>query len=90
MVTYGGHASPAAGDQTEREEESMEILYGENNIIKTVSILKKYGVQYIILNRPHSEKTTATRLLRKFALYPHIFEEIYKEDDFTIYKITKV
>lgn len=86
MVTHPGHASAATVDQLEREEGAKKVLH-QDNIHKTVSILKKYDVKYVVLNLDSGQVNPMSKVLSKFISYPKVFKKIYDRNGIIIFEV---
>lgn len=81
------HASIRIGDQREREEAVRKVLYIQDNLNETLSILKKYDVRYIVVNTSNTQWKNTLVSLNKFRHHHKIFQEIYNDGNIFIFSI---
>ncbi|HMA76545.1 MAG TPA: DUF6541 family protein [Candidatus Krumholzibacteriaceae bacterium] len=91
-----GHSSPKDVLNIERAKDVTKSLNPYINMKNTLSILKKYDVEYILLNETYDHPIYRAfgsinpilfdEMRRKFERYPNIFNKISEEEDWHIYK----
>lgn len=69
----------------ERIQDSVDALNSATNIERTLSILKKYEVDYILLSPNYNTQTVRA----KFEIHDGLFKKIFDDDGYVVYEVIK-